>query len=279
MVNFEVDKAEVIQDCQVITKLLVWLLINLVEVDSFWCNWHHLTDVHLFYFLNWYLLIRHALKFVYLLVTSQILLNVFFKSNLSDRCTKFYNKWIFNFKAVCKLIFFHKSLAYRHLDLFNWRHNDFWLYSNRFLIDNWYWNFNYCWLLDKLFHHILDWNLDKDVTPNFMTESYFVASLHSKVCGVSTRSFWCLQQDFPNIVVSWHHNSLNRHLFCIHLISAGLKENYICWPCDFSTITVCPLFSKSLTWHYLVLITNAFLHKATFITRFALLTFRLLRHT
>jgi hypothetical protein len=47
VVNLEIDKAKVIQNRQVSTKLLDWLLVNLVEVDSLWSNWHHLRDDHL----------------------------------------------------------------------------------------------------------------------------------------------------------------------------------------------------------------------------------------
>lgn len=100
-----------------------------------------------------------------------------------------------------------------------------------------------------------------------------MASLHSEVGSVPTRFLRGLHLDRPNEVSSRLHNLRDLDIDSTHLVPARLHENHVIRPLDLPAISVGPLLSEDLAWLDLVLVAEAFLHKAALEPRLATLSF------
>ena len=104
---------------------------------------------------------------------------------------------------------------------------------------------------------------DLHITPNFVTKSYTVTSLHSEICRVSTFSLWSCQLHRPNIVSVRLNLKSNLNFFGLKIVPASLYQIKIFGPGKITVISYRPLFCKNLPWKNLVFIPKTFLYKST----------------
>ena len=109
------------------------------------------------------------------------------------------------------------------------------------------------------------WLENLDITPNFVSKSDTMPSLHSEISRVFAFSLWSCQIHSPNIVgiglnLMSHLNGLS-----LQIITTGLNKIKILGPSKLTIVTNSPLFCENLTRSNLVLVTEVFFYKSTLI--------------
>ena len=100
-----------------------------------------------------------------------------------------------------------------------------------------------------------------------MTKSDFMTCLNAEIRSVFTSLLWSLHGNWPLIVLTGLYCVVYLDRQCSHIVSTTLEKYDITWPCNFSTISVNPLFGKNLTRLHFFFVAKAFFDKAAFISR------------
>lgn len=112
---------------------------------------------------------------------------------------------------------------------------------------------------------------DYYVAPNFMTKPDTVTSLHSEECWVL--AFLSRSNEFqtPDVVLARLNLVGDLQWFDLHVIATSLDKIQILWPSVLTIVSDGPFLGEAFTRKYLVLVSEAFLDKATLISNLLLI--------